>query len=259
MFIKHNNNLPYNPQRIICLVPSLTELLYDLGLHDQVVGITKFCIHPKQWQQTKQIIGGTKNIQLNKISLLQPDLIIASKEENIREQVEALAENFPVWLTDVHNLDSAIQMIKDIGALTKTNDEAVKLADTIRQSFNCFKKPITQLNTAYLIWRQPYMTVGGDTFIHDMLVHAGCTNIFATATRYPIITIKALQQLHCELLLLSTEPYPFNSTHLAALQLQLPNTKILLVDGELFSWYGSRLIYSVDYFITLMNTISKVK
>ncbi|MBP6432597.1 MAG: ABC transporter substrate-binding protein [Ferruginibacter sp.] len=241
------------PQKIISLVPSQTELLYDLGLNEQVVGITKFCIHPNQWFNSKTRVGGTKNVNINAIKALQPHLIIANKEENVKEQIEELAKDFAVWVTDVNTFEEAMKMIEDIGHLTGTATKAHHLTQKIKDEFatiSIAKKPI---NTCYLIWQSPYMTVGGDTFIHDMLQKCGFNNIFANQTRYPEISINQLLVANCQLLLLSSEPYPFKQKHIDELQTQLPNTKIILVDGEMFSWYGSRLLYAPKYLKELIS------
>jgi ABC-type Fe3+-hydroxamate transport system substrate-binding protein len=243
------------PKRIVSLVPSQTELLFHLELNATVAGITKFCIHPLCWKKEKKIIGGTKDINLEKINAINPDLIIANKEENVKEQVEALAAQYNVWVTDVSNLEESLQMINDIGSLTHTKEKAGSIVSSIKQQFNTIHPSVNKIRTAYLIWRNPYMTVGRDTFIHDMLTRSGFENIYRAAKRYPVIDIETLQQQDCELLLLSSEPYPFKQIHIDELQQQLPQTKIMLVDGELFSWYGSRLLYAPDYFNQLLQTL----
>ena len=254
MFITDSSHLSYIPKRIVSLVPSQTELLSYLNLENSTVGITKFCVHPAQWHLQKTIIGGTKNIDFKKINALQPDLIIANKEENVKGQIDMLAEHFPVWLTDVNNLQEALKMIADIGVLTNKKISATALISNIQQAFTRFK-PCTNIAAAYLIWQDPYMTIGGDTFINNMLKLCGLHNVFAHLNRYPIITLDMLKEQGCELLLLSSEPFPFKQKHLDNLQLQLPDIKILLVNGEMFSWYGSRLNYAVEYFESLIKTI----
>ncbi|MBL7703767.1 MAG: ABC transporter substrate-binding protein [Ferruginibacter sp.] len=258
MILLQPTDLPCLPKRIISLVPSQTELLYDLGLETETVGITKFCVHPQSWFKTKQRVGGTKTINLAKVKELIPDLIIANKEENVKEQVEELAQHYPVWLTDVNDLGDAIQMIEDIGALTGKQTEAKNLAISIKESFGALEKHPTQnykLKTAYLIWQKPYMAVGGDTFVNSMMQHCGFENIFTGKKRYPEISIAQLQAANCQLLLLSSEPYPFKQKHIEELSKQLPGTKIILADGEYFSWYGSRLLKSPGYFKKLIESI----
>ena len=244
----------HTPKRIISLVPSITELLYSFGLEAETIGITKFCVHPTHWHKNKKRIGGTKNVQIETIQKLQPDLIICSKEENIQEQIDLLAADFPVLLTDVKNYDDALQMILTLGKICNKENEAVQITNTIQNNFS--KIIIKQkINAAYLIWKNPYMTIGGDTFIHDMLLKAGFNNLYENKNRYPEITIAELQAANCQLLLLSSEPYPFAQKHIKELQLFLPNTKILLADGEFFSWYGSRMVDAPQYFNTLLQSL----
>jgi len=245
------------PQKIISVVPSQTELLYHLGLEKEVVGITKFCIHPNKWFREKHRVGGTKNLHLQKIKELQPDLIIANKEENLKEQIEELAKEFPVWVSDVNNLEDSLNMIEKIGRLTVKEKEANELLSRINKGFEQIQFA-TQPRTAYLIWKDPYMTVGGDTFIHDMLQRAGFDNIFVTEKRYPTVSIEDIKNANCELLLLSSEPYPFQQKHIDELQAFLPNTKIMLVDGEMFSWYGSHLVKAPNYFSALRQQIGLI-
>jgi ABC-type Fe3+-hydroxamate transport system substrate-binding protein len=256
MILQTSSGLDYVPQRIISLVPSQTELLFTFGLENETVGITKFCVHPKAWFKTKVRVGGTKTVNTDLIHQLNPDLIIANKEENVKDQIEALAADYPVWLTDVNNLSDALQMIADIGILTGKPAAGYALIDSISKAFNkmtAIEKPV---KTAYLIWRKPYMTIGSDTFIHDMLHHCGFENIFAHEARYPEINIRDLQIANCRLLLLSSEPYPFKQKHIEELKSFLPQTKIILADGEFFSWYGSRLLQAPGYFKKLIECIS---
>ncbi len=258
--ILHDTNQLIHPARsIISLVPSQTELLYYFGLDDETIGITKFCIHPLVWYRNKIRVGGTKTVDVKRIINLKPDLIITNKEENVREQVEALAAHFPVWITDVNNLQNALNMIADIGQLTNRETTALELIEQIKINFSHLNNaPLlsqiqnSQLPACYLIWKDPYMTVGFDTFIHDMMQRAGFKNIFETKPRYPQITLNDIKAANCKFLLLSSEPYPFKQKHLDELQQQLPSIKIILVDGEMFSWYGSRLLKAPGYFKSLM-------
>ena len=256
MILQETTHLNYNPKRIISVVPSQTELLSDMGLQAETVGITKFCVHPNRWFKTKTRVGGTKTINLKTIEELQPDLIIANKEENVKEQIEQLALKYPVWLTDVNNLEEALQMIGDIGVLTGKQEQAFSMIDQIKKAFAALPKMEKPVKTAYLIWQKPYMTIGGDTFINDMLTHCGFENVFADKDRYPEISINNLLIANCQLLLLSSEPYPFKQKHLDELKTHLPQTKILLVDGEFFSWYGSRLLKAPEYFNKLINSVT---
>jgi len=249
-------------ESIVSLVPSITELLYDLGLSVEVTGITKFCIHPDEWFRTKTRIGGTKNVAIEKVKALQPTLIIANKEENVKAQVEALEQIAPVHVTDVSNLEEALTMIETIGQLVHKQAKAASMVHAIRHSFlelEQFRTSASYPTTraCYLIWRQPYMTVGSDTMIHDLMQRCGWINVFGYQTRYPEIDVEQIKQSGCELLLLSSEPYPFQQKHIDELQQELPGTKIRLVDGEIFSWYGSRLQHAPAYLRNLIqNTIA---
>ncbi|HKZ65315.1 MAG TPA: helical backbone metal receptor [Chitinophagaceae bacterium] len=247
------------PQRIISLVPSQTELLFDLDLNEQVVGITKFCVRPPEWFYTKTKVGGTKKLHIDIIHQLQPDLIIANKEENVKEQVEECSKNYPVWGSDVNNLVDAYEMIEQVGLITDKVNESKKIITSIKKEFsqlrNTYSPPAGASTACYLIWNDPYMTVGGDTFIHSMMETCGFKNIFADRTRYPEITVEELRIANCQLLLLSSEPFPFKQKHIDQLQPLLPDTKIILVDGEMFSWYGSHLQYAPKYFKELKKSI----
>ncbi len=245
------------PARIVSLVPSQTELLADLGIENEVVGITKFCVHPERWFRTKTRVGGTKKLNLDTIHKLKPDLIIANKEENTKEQVEELAKYFPVWISDIHDLPSAYEMIKQIGIITGKENNATAIIKQVQNGFLKLReaKQEQRIRSCYLIWKDPYMTVGGDTFIHAMLQEAGFQNIFSDENRYPEILIDQLPTLNCQLLLLSSEPYPFKQKHIDELQKILPGLKIMLVDGELFSWYGSRMRHSAEYFLKLQQKL----
>ena len=255
MILQSVNELTYTPSNIISLVPSQTELLFDLGLDKEVNGITKFCFHPAEWRKTKTIVGGTKNINTAVIKKLHPDLIIANKEENRQDQVEALAKEYPVWLTDISDLQGALKMIHDIGELTSTSKKAVVIIEQIKTAFEKLKPKNKKIKTCYLIWQKPHMTVGKDTFINDMMEQCGFENVYAHKKRYPVIDIHELNRTNCELLILSSEPYPFKQKHINELQQQLPGIKIILADGEMFSWYGSRLLKAVVYFAKLNSTL----
>lgn len=237
------------PKRIVSLVPSQTELLYDLGLEEEVVGITKFCIHPDGWFRTKARVGGTKTVHFDKVQALQPDLIIANKEENVKEQVEALRAIAPVWVSDIRSPEDNLEMIRQIGLITATADRAQKMVQQLKADFETL--PLGRClgtRVAYLIWYNPIMAAGNDTFIHEVLSRIGFENVLNEVPRYPELQMETLQQLQPELLLLSSEPFPFAEKHIKIFQEYLPETTIMLVDGELFSWYGSRMLHAVTYF-----------
>jgi ABC-type Fe3+-hydroxamate transport system substrate-binding protein len=242
-------------QRIISLVPSQTELLYDLGLDKETIGITRFCIHPENWFRTKTRIGGTKDVHIDKIKELQPDLVLANKEENIREQVEEIRKFCPVWTSDISKLKEALEMIRAIGQLTGKSESANRMASDIEADLSDLSGLFTPLNAAYLIWKDPYMTVGGDTFINDMMRICGQNNVFSHKLRYPEVTVAEIREVSPNVVLLSSEPYPFREKHIEGLERQLPGVKLWLADGEMFSWYGSRLLHAANYFRTLRRLI----
>ncbi|MGE0636721.1 MAG: ABC transporter substrate-binding protein [Bacteroidia bacterium] len=243
-------------QRIISLVPSQTELLFDLGLDEEVVGITKFCIHPKEEVAQKEKVGGTKNLNIEKIRSLNPTLIIANKEENEKEQIEELEKLFPVWISDVTDLQSALEMIAAVGKMTGKEKEAEELSNNISKAFASYAPLRETKSTAYFIWQNPMMVAGNNTFINDMLKRCGFNNCFQNLDgHYPEISPAQLQQANPEIILLSSEPYPFQEKHVEAFQKICPAAKIILVDGELFSWYGSRLLQAPSYFQKLAESL----
>lgn len=239
--------LPGPPTRIISLVPSQTELLVDLRLRDKLVGITKFCVHPNGLKKEKVIIGGTKNFYFDKIDALRPDLIIANKEENYKEGIEKLAGKYPVWISDINNLEDAYQMILSLGEMTGSIPIASQIVADIRKGLD--KDFHFKGTAAYLIWNEPLIAVGSDTFIDSMLEKAGFKNIIQQR-RYPEIRKEDLFRLNPDYLLLSSEPFPFREKHLTLFRDILPKSTIIIVDGEMFSWYGSRLLRSAKYFET---------
>ncbi|MGC4039268.1 MAG: helical backbone metal receptor [Flavobacterium sp.] len=251
------------PKRIVSLVPSQTELLVDLGLEDHIVGITKFCVHPFHLKSTKKIIGGTKKVHADKIRLLQPDIIIANKEENTLEIVTELSKICPVWVTDIITLDDNLKMIEDFGILFNKRTEAQKWMDKINFAHKDFKEFVSgreTLKAAYFIWANPYMVAGGNTFINEMLKLNKFENIYYNNPkyegRYPEIIIQKIRiQGDPDLVLLSSEPFPFTDEHAFELGRYTHHAKTVFVDGEMFSWYGSRVVKAFAYFKKLHERI----
>lgn len=237
----------FPPKRIVSVVPSQTELLADLGLEDEVVGITKFCVHPERWFRSKTRIGGTKQLHIDKIRELQPDLIIANKEENTQEQIEELAREFPVWVSEIENIERGAEMIERVGELVGKHDAAKAIISEIETGFSQLQKASTEKRVAYFIWYRPWMSVGGDTFISDMIRRIGWVNVFEDKRRYPEVSLEELKAADPEMVLLSSEPFPFKEKHIAEIKAVLPDADVRLVDGEMFSWYGSRMRYAAEY------------
>lgn len=239
--------------RVISLVPSITETLFDLGLtSNEIVGRTKFCIHPKDYVRNVEIVGGTKNINIDKIKSLKPDLIIANKEENVKEQVEELMKDFKVLVTNVETLEDNYYLIKQLGKIAGNEDRAQLFNLKTYEAFD-FPKPYQRLKVAYLIWKKPYMTVGSDTFISRILQELGFENLFKNKKRYPEIQLEELKE--ADLILLSSEPFPFKEKHIQEIQDICKNQKIMIVDGEAFSWYGTHLAKCGNYYRELRNKI----
>lgn len=254
----HVITINFPPKRIVSIVPSQTELLFDLGLDEEVIGITKFCIHPIEKFATRAKIGGTKKLRLDEIRKLQPDLIIGNKEENTKADIETLMQEFPVWMSDIYTLEDAMSTIVQIGELVDREPEAAYLNHLISAGFNdlqllAVQKKINQ-NVAYLIWKNPYLFAGRHTFIDDILRKIGLTNIIRQE-RYPEKDLRELPAANCELIFLSSEPYPFQEKHIAEIQAVNPQANVMLVDGEMFSWYGSRLVKAVEYLFHLQEKL----
>jgi len=251
-------NLSGAPKRIISVVPSQTELLFYLGLNEEIIGITKFCIHPADKFKSTAKIGGTKQLDIAKIKALKPDLIIANKEENERGQIEELMAFCPVWISDISDLQGAIDMIERVGVLVDRKSEANALSQAIDQQFNNLTIQQTNLRTAYFIWRKPYMVAGKNTFIDSMLQKCGFSNSF-NIDRYPEIDANVLIKVNPDVILLSSEPYPFKEKHIAEFKALLPSAIIKIVDGELFSWYGNRLLYAPRYLQKLSEDLKSAQ
>lgn len=234
------------PLRIVSTVPSQTELLSGLGLDTQVIGITAYCVHPSHYLTEKTVIGGTKNLQIEKIRSLQPDLIIGNKEENIKEQIEELAQEFPVWLSDINTVDDALAMIEAIGEICYAESKAREIVDSIRAKRQLLAH-LPKRKALYFIWKDPYMVAGPNTFISHMMAEAGFENIAPNSEqRYPILSLSEVKALHADVILLSSEPYAFNSGD--TLDFWDGNQEVRIVDGELFSWYGSRMLKAFERF-----------
>ncbi|KAA3440807.1 ABC transporter substrate-binding protein [Rufibacter hautae] len=254
--MNHRLQLPQPPRRIVSLVPSQTELLFHLGLGDRVVGVTKFCIHPQEQVKQKKKIGGTKNFHFEAIDQLEPDLIIGNKEENYQEGIKRLQEKYPVWMSDIYTLEDAFEMMAGIGQVTDTAAQATELVQQLRQQFASLMPAVPPVPTAYFIWRNPYMGIGNQNFIDHLLARCGFENVLGHLARYPEVTPAQLQEANPKLILLSSEPYPFKEKHIVEFKAICPDAHVMVVDGELFSWYGSRLLHSVPYLQGLIEEVS---
>lgn len=241
--------------KVVSLVPSITEALFDLGLtENEVVGRTKFCIHPEEQVKNVAVIGGTKNINIDKIKALQPDLILANKEENVKEQVEALMDHYKVIVTNVENIEDNYYLLKQLGNLFNKEDKAQLFNLKIYEVLNLAKINV-KIKAAYLIWKNPYMTIGSDTFIDKILGEIGFENVFKDRTRYPEIRTEDLAE--ADLIMLSSEPFPFKEKHIEELREFYPDKKMMIVDGEAFSWYGTHIAKCGNYFKELAAEVEQ--
>ncbi|MFA7273994.1 MAG: helical backbone metal receptor [Crocinitomicaceae bacterium] len=239
-------------RRIVSLVPSQTEFLHALGLEEEVVGLTKFCIHPEEWWRRKKRVGGTKNANFEKVKALEPDLIIGNKEENEKRNIDQLRSIAPVWISDIHNLEDAYAMMLALGELVGKKGKAASIVAQIKLGFSNLKPLTIKMNVLYLIWKNPWMAAGKETFIESLLNECGFENA-VKESRYPSLQENVFPE--CDVILLSSEPYPFKEKEKLELSFRFPKAKIQLVDGEIFSWYGSRLLESPNYFQKLLTSL----
>ncbi len=248
--------IDFPPKRIVSLVPSQTEFLFDIGLDAEVVGVTRFCIHPADKLQRKIKIGGTKKFDIEKIKSLNPDLIIGNKEENYREGIEELVKHFPVWMSDIYSPADSFNMMREVGKIVNKQNEAQSIITEIKKGIEGFAEISKQAySCAYFIWRKPYMVAANNTFINAMLEVFGVVNMFDEQQRYPEINPALLAELNPDFIFLSSEPYSFSEKHFEEFQALAPKAKVVLVDGEMFSWYGSRLRFVPAYFAKLRSEL----
>lgn len=235
--------------KIISLVPSISELLVDLNLENQLIGVTKYCIHPEHLISTTVNIGGTKTLQIERIKELKADLIIANKEENQKEQIEELMETQSVWVTDIRNLQDNWDFIEELGLRCHVQAEAKQLIDKAKIEWEKVKNIFNNKSALYFIWRKPYMTIGKNTFIYSILNEIGINNLsHSLEGNYPEVSPDWISKQSVDYLLLSSEPYPFKEKHINEFQAIHPKAKIILIDGEMCSWYGSRMLIAPNYF-----------
>lgn len=252
-------SLERTPDRIVSLVPSQTELLCDLGLANQIVGLTRFCVHPSYIKSKKTIVGGTKQIRIKKIAALDPDIICCNKEENTREMVLGLEQIAPVHVSDIYTVSDSLALMKEYGEIFDRIEVAAGLVEEIEQEYNNFlsfasSQPV--LKVGYFIWKDPWMVAAGNTFINHLLEVNNFQNVFSGLERYPEISIEDFKKAETpDIIFLSSEPYPFKEEHLAEMEKTFPESKVMLVDGEYFSWYGSRLKKAFGYFRDLRSEI----
>jgi ABC-type Fe3+-hydroxamate transport system substrate-binding protein len=237
-------------RRIVSLVPSTTELLCALGRADALVGVTVYCVEPRAVVRTKTRVGGEKDPDLAAIRALAPDLVIANVEENRREDVDALrAAGIDVFVTYPRSVVESFAMIRELGAATGAVTAARTLLDELEPLHAAVRARLAGRRATpcfYPIWREPWMTIGHDTYIHDVLATCGGANVFADRTRYPSIALDEVAARAPEVVLLPDEPFRFRRAHLRDFDAYptmpaVRDQRIVLVDGKRFSWHGPRL------------------
>ncbi len=246
------------PQRVVSLVPSLTETLCEAQLEEYIVGVTKFCVHPQHIKKTTKVIGGTKNPNIRAITSLKPELIIANKEENRKEDIEALQKICPVYVSDIRTIEDIIHFCKDFSLIFPNSGFKNILNNLVQFSESIPEKRMHSIKSLYLIWKKPYMSVGNDTFIAYMMNQYGFMNVCNDYKRYPEMSADKIKELKPDIVFLSSEPYPFKEKDLKELEKELQNIPIMLVDGEMFSWYGSRLLQAHNYISRLYTDCQKL-
>ncbi len=249
--------LAHMPKRIVSLVPSITELLAYFEMEEEVVGITKFCIKPETWFQTKTRVGGTKQIHLEVIRDLHPDIIIANKEENNQEIVTSLENEFPTYLTDIYTLEDAYEAIRRLASIFGKEEFAQRLIAKTKTDFKEFQtstdfKLLEGKSYLYFIWHKPDMVAAKNTYIDDIFHQLGMVNS-CIEERYPEVHHNESP----DVIFLSSEPYPFKEKDISYFQEKYPTAQIILVDGEIFSWYGSRIQYIIPYIQEILVKIMK--
>jgi ABC-type Fe3+-hydroxamate transport system substrate-binding protein len=249
------------PGRIVSLVPSLTETLFDLGLDSHVVGVTRFCAEPAARLLGRPRVGGTKNPDREKIATLRPDLVVVNTEENRPEDIGWLRERFPVFESFPITVIQAAEMIVALGRTIGRKEEAdawrlLVEAEVARIEAELFGE--RRLRVFFPIWKDPWMTINGDTYVHHMLKVCGGDNVFGDAMmRYPEVVLEQVPALNPDLILLPSEPYAFSEQHRYRLLTDpmLAGRPVLLVEGKAFSWHGTRTARGLRAVHTILMTV----
>ena len=244
--------IKHTPKRIVSLVPSQTELLCDLALENELVGVTKFCVHPFHLKSTKTIVGGTKKVDFDKIRALNPDFIVGNKEENTYALLPELEKIAPTYYSDVKSIQDCLNLIFELGMVLGRRTESSNLIDKLHfklNDFNEFIKTKEPKKVAYFIWANPWMVAGNSTFINELLQLNKFTNIYGDLDSYPKVELNRIRhEGDPEVVFLSSEPYKFNDAHAFEIGTYANRSTTVFVNGEFFSWYGSRLLKAFDYF-----------
>jgi ABC-type Fe3+-hydroxamate transport system substrate-binding protein len=248
------------PNRIVSLVPSLTESLFAFGVGEKIVGRTRYCLWPPRAVGKIPTVGGTKKVDVRRVLELEPDLIVAVKEENTRENIEELEEaGVPVFVGAPEDVEGAIALLRELADRVEA-PRAEAVLDPIERVYEGLRSGAgrTKARRVYVpIWKNPYMSVGSDTYVHDVLKTCGGENVCGDVTRYPVVTPAEVEAAQPEVVLLPDEPYPFSAEDLPEFySLDIPavrEDRIHLVDGKLLTWYGPRMASSLTQLAALLK------
>ncbi|HEY0157989.1 MAG TPA: helical backbone metal receptor [Thermoanaerobaculia bacterium] len=228
------------PRRVVSLVPSLTETLFDLGAGDAVAGITDFCIFPPDLRLPR--LGGTKNPRVDEVRALAPDLVHMNLEENLRRHAEAIEEFAPVFVTEPKSVGDVAALIAQLGELHGRQEKAAELVERLREAQAAM--PRRSLTFACPIWKNPWMWCGGDTYVSRLVEAAGGVNVLRDQTRYPHLSLEEVLSMRPDVVFLPDEPYLFTEEDAAAIQ----GTRVIgPFPGHLFTWHGTRTILGLGF------------
>ena len=248
------------PERIVSLVPSLTEALFAFGAGERVVGRTRYCLWPPRAVGKVPTVGGTKKVDVPRLLELEPDLVVAVREENSRENVEMIqGSGVPVFVGAPESVEGALWLLRELARVVEApRTEAV--LNPIERVYGRLREGGGRVQSRRVfvpIWKNPYMSVGSDTYAHDVLETCGGENVCGGSTRYPVLTLEEVEAAQPEIVLLPDEPYPFSAEDLEDFYaLDIPaahSDRIHLVDGKLLTWYGPRMASSLSQLAALLS------
>lgn len=236
-----------SPTRIVSLVPSLTEALYVFGVGEKVVGRTRYCTLPPRLVRKAEVVGGTKKVDFEAAMSLGPDFVIAVREENTKHDVQRFREaGVEVFVGEPRTVSEAISMLRELAEVVGAADvSSIERTERVLEGLQAAKASATAARVFAPIWKGPYMSPGGDTYVSDVLQVCGGTNVFGDRMRYPEVTAGEIEGSRPDVVLLPDEPYEFSAVDLAEFhELDIPaarSERIHLIDGKLLTWYGPRM------------------
>lgn len=241
------------PKRVVSLIPSITEALFDLGAGEAIAGVSNYCIHPAEGVKNKIKVGGQKNPDMGKIKAIHPDLIILNMEENKPEHIKFLSQHYTTWVTYPRLFRDAENLLMQLGKVFDAESRASVYADKIRISSKQLSSiRRRKIKTMYLIWRNPWMSINRDTFIHNVLELHHMENVYAKRDkRYFEVTAQDIEDADPDIIILPDEPYHFREKHKSEFShlsvSAVKNSRIFLADGTYFCWYGTRTARASQY------------